>query len=134
MTDDNEKTAEELGHEPIAVSARSITISIVVLMGVVVASLLVIGVLMFGLSRIWDGWATVNAPPGPKEPEDLRAAFRTLRSTENKMLSEYGWVNEQAGIARIPIARAMEMEAARLGTMLPTNQQENRNERPENNP
>jgi hypothetical protein len=50
------------------------------------------------------------------------------------MLTEYGWVDEQAGVARIPIARAMEIEAARLGAMQPTNQQENRNARPENNP
>jgi hypothetical protein len=116
MINDDDKIAERLGHEPLGVSARSITISIAVLMGVVVASLLVMGGLMFGLSRIWDGSATVNAPPGPKEPEDLRAAFRALRNTENKLLTEYGWVDEQAGLARIPIARAMEIEAARLGT------------------
>jgi hypothetical protein len=133
MTDD-EKIAEELGHEPIAVNVRSVTNGIFVLMSVIVASLLVMGMLMFLFSRVWDGWAQINAPPGPREPGDLRTAFRTLRDTENKILTEYAWVDQQAGVARIPIARAMEIELQRLAAARQTRQQENLDERPSNNP
>ncbi len=132
MTDDD-KIAEGLGHEPIGVSARSVTICMAVLMGVVFASMLLVGGLMLVLSRVWDGRATVNAPPATQALDDQRESLRKLRNTENKLLTEYAWVDQQAGVARIPIARAMEIAAQRLGTIQRTNQEDSDAER-NNNP
>jgi hypothetical protein len=53
--------------------------------------------------------AKQEAPPGPRlqahAPEDLRK----FRAEEEATLSSYGWVNQQAGIVRIPIDRAMRL-------------------------
>lgn len=44
----------------------------------------------------------------PEQPTELRA----LRQREGEVLSSYGWIDEQQGIARIPIERAMAIVAA----------------------
>ncbi len=53
--------------------------------------------------------AKQEAPPGPhlqaQAPEDLRK----FRAEEEATLNSYGWVNQQAGIVRIPIDRAMQL-------------------------
>ncbi len=50
-------------------------------------------------------------PPSPRletnEPRDLHA----LRSSEDAVLNSYGWVDQQNGIARIPIGRAIDLLA-----------------------
>ena len=52
---------------------------------------------------------TPNAPPGPQlqvsPPMDLQA-FRVREEVE---LHSYGWVDQTAGVVRIPIERAMEL-------------------------
>ena len=60
--------------------------------------------------------AEVNAhrlPPEPrlqaKPPLDMKA----LRAQEETELHSYGWVDEKAGVARIPIDRAMEILVAK---------------------
>jgi len=51
-------------------------------------------------------------PPAPQlevtEKEDLAAQ----RAAENQILSTYGWVDQEHGVARIPIDRAMDLLAA----------------------
>jgi hypothetical protein len=37
------------------------------------------------------------------------AVLRTLRQTEDKALHEYGWVDEKAGVAHVPIDRAKKL-------------------------
>ncbi len=53
--------------------------------------------------------ARQEAPAGPhlqaQAPEDLRK----FRTEEEATLNSYGWVNQQAGIVRIPIDRAMQI-------------------------
>jgi hypothetical protein len=48
-------------------------------------------------------------PPGPNllidEPQNLRA----FRTNEDTVLTSYGWVDQNAGIVRIPIDRAKEL-------------------------
>jgi hypothetical protein len=41
--------------------------------------------------------------------------MQELRAAETQILTSYGWVDQGAGVARIPIARAMEILAARGG-------------------
>jgi hypothetical protein len=52
-------------------------------------------------------------PPGPRLQIDPHQDMQTLLSAENAILGSYGWVDQEAGIARIPIVRAMELLAER---------------------
>lgn len=45
----------------------------------------------------------------PRPAEDLKE----LRRQEDEILASYGWVDERAGIARIPIDRAMQLVVER---------------------
>ncbi len=53
--------------------------------------------------------ATRTIPAEPrlqvKAPKDLQA----LRAAEQEVLTSYGWVSREAGVARIPIERAMQL-------------------------
>lgn len=51
----------------------------------------------------------LEPPPDPllqANPEDALAA---MRAQETRILTTYGWVSREAGVARIPIDRAMEL-------------------------
>jgi hypothetical protein len=54
-----------------------------------------------------------QAPPEPRLQTAPLDDLRTLRAVEDAALSSYGWVDREAGVARIPIERAMELLAAR---------------------
>jgi hypothetical protein len=117
MPYDDQSEVIELGHEPIALSARVIAKGFAVLFAVVTASLLLIAGLMIVFSKIAGGDATVDAPPqsaavAPGVPplnSDQRGSLRALRARERKVLTEYAWVDAEAGVARIPIKRAIEI-------------------------
>jgi hypothetical protein len=54
-----------------------------------------------------------RTPPEPRlEPYPLAPGQR-LRAEEDAALTSYAWVDKQAGVARIPIDRAIEILAAR---------------------
>jgi hypothetical protein len=126
MLDSDPSKAIELGHEPIGVGARPIAKGFIVLFAVVAAALLLVAGLMMLFSKLAGGDATVDAlpqsaagPPGvPTLDSDQSGSLRVLRARERKVLTEYGWIEAEAGFARIPIKRAMEM----LGrsTIIPT--------------
>lgn len=50
-----------------------------------------------------------TAFPDPRLEEDERTQLNGIRTEEEKTLYSYGWVNEQQGIVRIPIDRAMDL-------------------------
>jgi hypothetical protein len=52
-------------------------------------------------------------PPEPRLQDDPQEDLRTLRSRQDTQLHEYGWVNKEAGIARIPIEEAMRIVVQR---------------------
>ena len=52
-------------------------------------------------------------PPQPRLQALPRADLREMRTEEDAILHSYGWVDEQAGMVRIPIERAMELLAER---------------------
>ncbi len=114
---DQSEIAEQLGHEPIEADARSIAFSAIVLVGVIVASLLVMGGLVAIFTSYYSGETTSTAADAPLSPRtglpDLdpnqKVQLRELRTQELEMLTGYGWVDQGTGIARIPIARAMEL-------------------------
>jgi hypothetical protein len=50
-------------------------------------------------------------PPRPRLQTHPVRDLVQLRAAEETMLTTYGWVDAQAGVVRIPIARAMELLA-----------------------
>jgi hypothetical protein len=52
-------------------------------------------------------------PAGPRLQIDPHQDLQQLLSAEATILQRYDWVDHEAGIARIPIARAMELLAER---------------------
>lgn len=51
-------------------------------------------------------------PPEPRLQTSPEEDLRLLRQEEDEYLYGYGWVDENAGLARVPIERAMELLAA----------------------
>ena len=111
----------EAGHEKSDLSIVAITIFGIVLTGVLIAALVSMAWL-FGFFESWQARQDVPPSPlattrsGPPQPllqvhpvQDLKS----LRAAEDRILTSYGWVNKEAGIARIPIARAMEIVVER---------------------
>jgi len=52
-------------------------------------------------------------PPEPRFQTDPHAELLRLRAAEDSVLTTYGWVNRDSGLARIPVARAMALIAER---------------------
>jgi hypothetical protein len=50
-----------------------------------------------------------RTPPEPRLEPDPLAPRRRVRAGEDAVLTTYGWVDRSAGVARIPITRAMEI-------------------------
>lgn len=96
----------------------------IVLFGVGLAVLLVVtGFAMWGLFRVLQGREEARETPPP--PLVLRDGvppvpaphlqttpeqdLRILRALEDSLLHSYGWVDERARVARLPVERAMEL-------------------------
>ena len=52
-------------------------------------------------------------PPAPRIEEHPAIEFQQLHAQENSILSTYGWANKKAGVVRIPIDRAVELQLER---------------------
>jgi len=52
-------------------------------------------------------------PPNPRIEEHPAIEIQQLHSEEDRILSSYGWVDKKAGVVRIPIDRAMELQLER---------------------
>jgi hypothetical protein len=52
-------------------------------------------------------------PPIPRLQENPQQEMRELRAKQQALLNGYGWVNRDAGVARIPIEEAMRMVVER---------------------
>ena len=68
--------------------------------------------------------AIVGPSPRGSDYEETRAKKRvenlkTLREEADKALTTYGWVDKTKGVARIPIARAMNLTVAELAKQKP---------------
>ena len=50
-------------------------------------------------------------PPEPRLRTSPRDDMKKLREEENERLTTYGWVDKNAGVARIPIERAIDITA-----------------------
>ena len=52
-----------------------------------------------------------SLPPEPRLQVSPAQDLKELRAAEDALLHSYGWVDQQAGVVRIPIERAMELLA-----------------------
>lgn len=52
-------------------------------------------------------------PPAPRIEEHPAIEIQQLHTQENNILSTYGWTDKKAGVVRIPIDRAMELQLER---------------------
>lgn len=52
-------------------------------------------------------------PPEPRLQTNPREDLREMREQEDQLLTTYGWVDRNAGVARIPIAEAMRLTIQR---------------------
>jgi hypothetical protein len=56
---------------------------------------------------------TAKLPPEPRLEETPAPDLKAFRDSEEKALTSYGWVDQKAGVVRIPIDRAIELTAQR---------------------
>ena len=52
-------------------------------------------------------------PPAPRFQENPQQELQQLREKQKALLEGYGWVNKEAGVARIPIEEAMRLVVER---------------------
>lgn len=52
-------------------------------------------------------------PPSPRFQQNPQQELQELRARQKALLDGYGWVNKEAGVARIPIEDAMKMVVER---------------------
>jgi len=55
----------------------------------------------------------INAFPRPRLERNERLEINNFRLQEEQTLNSYGWVDQKAGVVRIPIDRAMQLVAQR---------------------
>jgi|SRR5216684_2471799 len=109
------------GHETQDASVRAIVITGASLaIGAAVVCLIV-----YGIFRYFADHPLTTAPPNPMATSDQQIPpaprleehpameMKDLRSYEDRFLTTYGWTDKQAGVVRIPIDRAMELELQR---------------------
>jgi hypothetical protein len=109
------------GHETSDAGVQSI-----VLVGAGLAlTIAVVGLLVFGIFQYLSAHASASPqsnpmtvfdsqiPPPPHIEEHPAIEVQQLRAEEDHTLATYGWVDKKAGVARIPIDRAMEIQLQR---------------------
>jgi len=113
----------DIRHEPTDVEPRSI-LRLSLAVGVVLVLTVIALLPLFSFFDRRE--ARQDAPPGPLAPADKGREFpaprlqvqpfadiRQLRAREQELIESYGWVDQQAGIVRIPIEEAMKLTVER---------------------
>ena len=88
---------------------------------------ILVGLLVLGLYGVFARRAAQLSPPAnplaaaaPRLPPEPRLQVRPVRDlhelheAENTILDHYGWVDRNAGVVRVPIARAIDLLAAKI--------------------
>lgn len=85
----------------------------------------IVGLLVYGIFRYLETHPATSArenpmsaeesqiPPAPRIEEHPAIEIQQLHAQENSILSTYGWTDKKAGVVRIPIDRAMELQLER---------------------
>jgi len=115
---ENESDGPGPRHEPLDLSIQRIVLFAVGLGLLAVIVHVVLGFMMEGFrgrekramamrpERYQD---TTGQFPPPRLQDSPNEAFANLRQRSRERLDEYGWVDRKAGIARIPLERAIEI-------------------------
>jgi hypothetical protein len=109
------------GHE-----TRDARIAPIVLTGAGLAlTVAIVGLVVYGIFRYLETHPATSAqanpmsaeesqiPPTPRIEEHPAIEIQQLHAQENNILSTYGWTDKKAGVVRIPIDRAMELQLER---------------------
>ncbi|MEX0938556.1 MAG: hypothetical protein WDZ59_11910 [Pirellulales bacterium] len=107
------------GHQPDDPSVRGIGFFVILLVALIVGAILgmywLLSILAAGRTpaEVSPLQAEAQRPPtaGGLLPFDQRNELLQLRQAEHRQLTTYGWIDQDGGIARIPIDRAMEILA-----------------------
>lgn len=111
-----------IGHELDAGDVRGIAVAgIGISAGVAMVLLMVYGMFFFLAHHPLETWpanpmARTNEqqfPPAPRITDHPTEELLKLHSEEDRVLSTYGWVDKKAGIVRIPIDQAMDLQLQR---------------------
>jgi hypothetical protein len=109
-------------HEESDINVRAVIWFVIVLTGISLA----VDVAMYGLFKALDYYEVTHEPPasplavapapatgGPQPAPGLQttpwADLKQFRAAQNAQLHGYGWVDEHAGVARVPIEKAKEL-------------------------
>lgn len=116
----------EPGREPGGYETRDMEPRLIGAFGLGVAGLIVVTVIVVaGLVLGTQAWLAGRAPepsifagqagevPGPRLQDAPAREMQRTRQAWDRLLSEYAWVDRQAGLVRIPVERAMEIILAR---------------------
>jgi hypothetical protein len=102
------------------VGVSGLLVFIAGLVALLIATLLALTVVMSLLSREENSLRVLAPPrfkdevppfPAPRLQEDPAAELERMKQVERARLTSYGWVDQKAGIARIPVERALEIAA-----------------------
>jgi hypothetical protein len=108
------------GHERNTLVLKGLVVFAVALFGVGILVEYGLGFVMRDFSREEKGLEALAPPtfpddsgpfPGPRLQAEPSTEFQKMRKTDLGHLNGYGWVDRKAGIAHIPIDRAMEIVA-----------------------
>jgi len=105
-----DQESKQAGHQPIQTDVRAVYITGAVIVGTVVFAYLLITGMMNWLTTAEGGPPASQFTKTDPDWADLQPLQR-LRRREAQLLNEYQWVDQPAGMARIPIERAMEIVA-----------------------
>jgi len=109
------------GHE-----TRDASIAPIVLTGAGLAlTVAIVGLIVYGVFQYLEAHPATSPranpmsaeesqiPPAPRIEEHPAIEIQQLHAQENSILSTYGWTDKKAGVVRIPIDRAMELQLER---------------------
>jgi len=111
-----------IGHETDEGNVRAIALTAI---GFAIAVVLIL-LFVYGIFRYLNRMASVSVPVNPMAETDREQIPRSprieaypareledLHGREHRILSTYGWTDKNAGIVRIPIDRAIELQLQR---------------------
>jgi hypothetical protein len=110
----------QTGHEQTTIQARVLVASAGLLVAVVIVCQVVLGLWLQGFKRkkepanaLYPGRPAIDVDqfPQPRLQKTPPIDLMGMKREEGARISSYGWVDKKAGIARIPVDRAMEILA-----------------------
>lgn len=108
------------GHETSVMQTRALIISVTALVGIIATCQVVLALWMRNLNRkdeqaeaLYPGRQAIEVEqfPQPRLQESPPVDLVRMLRDERARITSYGWVDQKAGIARIPVDRAMDILA-----------------------